>query len=99
MLDDLQPALRYAIMTILATVYETGTVDEVDMADVMRLFGAHPEPGLATRFSFTDEGWIDAYLDFRENVGAELFAYEYDPDEANPEDIEDGDLDPDRKLH
>lgn len=102
MLDGLQPALRFAIMSILCTVYESGIVDEVDISDVMRLFGVQPQEGFDTRFSFNDEGWVEAYLDFRENAGEELLAYAMDElDIEDPEgpDTADPDLDPNRKLH
>ena len=77
-------------MSILATVYETGTVEGVDMADLMRLFGAEPEEGVDTRFSFTDDGWVEAYLDFKKDTGEIAF------DENIPEE---GDLSPTRKIH
>ena len=79
MLDDLQPVLRHAIMTILVTVYETGFVEELDMADLMRLFGAVPEEGFDTRFSFTDDGWVEAYTDFKFGPEPEVQEFEFEP--------------------
>ena len=67
-MDDLQPAIRVAIMSILAAVYESGTVDEVDLADVMKLFGVPPDPTIPiTLFSFRDPSWVEAYINFRES--------------------------------
>ncbi len=101
MFDELDPTVRYAIMSILASVFESGLVEQVDMADVMRLFGVEAPTDVATGFSFADEGWIEAYIDFRESSGVEMVAFVLDDDEGR-EDVEfkqDPDLDPDRKLH
>lgn len=101
MLDELQPAIRFAIMSILCTIYESGLVEVVDMADVMRLFGVRSPASVDTAFSFDDQGWIEAYIDFRENAGEELIAYALDMDELELEETGpvDLDLDLNRKLH
>jgi len=72
MLDELQPAIRFAIMSILAALYESGIVEEVDLSDVMRLFGVTPPESVSTKFSFSDEGWIEAYIEFREGDAIEF---------------------------
>lgn len=104
MLDDLQPAIRIAIMSILAAVYESGTVDEVAVADVMRLFGAELPPNAPpSRFSFNDEGWIEAYIDFREANDADLVDVQMDFGLGPLEDFDDLPEEPNhatnKKLH
>ena len=107
MLDDLQPAIRIAVMSILAAIYESGIVDEVDLADVLRLFGVHQPPNAPiNRFSFNDEGWIDAYINFREASESEIvdvhldFDVEYNDsfDLAEPEGLNPGN-ETNKKLH
>ena len=97
MLDDLQPAIRVAIMSILAALYESGTVEEVDLADVMKLFGVQsPADAPTTRFSFRDEGWVEAYISFREADEGDIvdvnidFDIAYD-DDFNPDELEEYD--------
>lgn len=52
-------------MRILATLFESGLVDEVDLADVLQLFGIPaPDEHINRVFSFSDPEWIEAYLDF-----------------------------------
>jgi len=93
MLDELQPAVRVAIMSILAALYESGTVEEVDLADVMKLFGVQPPPGAPiTRFSFRDEGWVEAYIHFREADEGELVDVNIDFDVAYDDDFDGAEL-------
>lgn len=109
MLDELQPAIRVAIMSILAAVYESGTVEEVDLSDVMKLFGVQPPlDAPTTRFSFRDEGWIEAYINFREADENDLIdvQMEFDigpgPDDFDSDELEEYDApsnETNKKLH
>lgn len=88
MFGELQSNVRFAIMSVLAALYESGLVEEVELGDVLRLFGVEPLKE-SSKFSFTDPGWIEAYIDFREH-----FPDESHKPERNPED-----LNSNRKLH
>ncbi len=98
MLDGFQPAIRFAIMSILSALYESGTVEEVDLVDIMRLFGIQPSADEEAKVvSFRDEGWIESYIDFREQ--------EFDEEEALEREMEPGEdvdlarMPADKKLH
>jgi hypothetical protein len=110
MLDELEPVVRHAIMSILSTLYESGIVEEVNMVDVLRLFGAEPVGTPNDEdvvFSFDDPGWVEAYIDFRKHENELMERLEdaiFDDaiiEELDAEDIEafDPDLNPNRKLH
>jgi hypothetical protein len=91
MFDGLEHPVRVALMKILAALYESGLVEEVELVDVMRLFGVTQETNSSlqsTRFSFSDEGWIAAYMDFIDSEAAD-----------DNQEIANGDLDSDRNIH
>jgi len=72
-LDDLEPAVRTALMKILSAIYETGMVDAVQLGDVLRLFGVPKGAGDEAAFSFHDESWVEAYVEFKEQIGEDPY--------------------------
>jgi len=74
MFDNLEPTVRTAVMTILSGLYESGTVDKVDLRDVMRLFGVSPDTApddIDPIFSFRDSEWVQSYLEFKEFINSD----------------------------
>jgi len=67
MLENLEPAIRNALMLILSAIYESGLVEEVDLRDVVRLFGVTDTGNVTSRFSFNESDWLEAYRDFNEH--------------------------------
>jgi hypothetical protein len=66
MLDDFEPVVRHTLMSILASLYESGMVNEVSMKDVLRLLGALNLDEIDdVVFSFDDPTWVAAYIDYR----------------------------------
>jgi len=69
MLDNLEPTVRTAIMKVLAAIYESGIVREVNMGVVMQLFGV-PEgeqgPTEDLWISLNDNEFIKEYIKLKE---------------------------------
>ena len=102
--DELEPVVHFALMQILATLFETGLVSHVALGDVLRLFGAAPdETQEPIVFSFDDPGWLQAYQDFRSNnIVPEIIAFDDDGDFGPDFGDDFGDEPsngPDKKLH
>jgi len=71
----------------------------------MKLFGVQPPPNApTTRFSPRDEGWVEAYINFREADEGELvdvnidFDVAYD-DDFDPDELEEYNPETNKKLH
>ncbi len=103
MLDGFQPVIQFAIMSILSALYESGTVEEVNLADIMRLFGIQPSNDDIMIVSFSDQGWIESYIDFRETAfeqeDIKLAEFEMEETSDDFNEIETGAMPADKKLH
>jgi len=69
MLDNLEPTVRTAIMKVLAAIYESGIIREVNMGVVMQLFGV-PEgeqgPTEDLWISLNDKEFIEEYIKLKD---------------------------------
>ena len=98
MLTNIEPTVRTAIMKILAAIYESGLLEEVDIRSALRLFGI-PDDQMPDAtgsinhwvINFNDPAFVDAYIQFKEE---ELSRFnEVNDHNADDEDVVEFDLD------
>ena len=85
MLDDLEPIVRDAVMKILAAIFETGFVKEVNLSVVYALFGVGTDAEDDITVDFTDPRWMEEYIRFSEDLpeDAEVFSIKLDGNDEN----------------
>lgn len=93
-LKNLDPTVLDAVIKILAAVYETGKVEEVNVGIILQLFGVIPNKEQENGYlSFNDPGWIEEYMAFKAAAGEVRFLSEEESDVF----LEN--LNPNRTLH